>query len=91
MPGIFFFMNESRHERILAQNSFFSVFIGMFEIGEESMGPQGPPGEVTQNDLTNAIKGTSNNSNSVATLDTPFADPDSEALRVMFNELVLRR
>jgi hypothetical protein len=52
-------------------------------------GPQGPPGEVTQNDLTNAINGTSNNSNSVSTLDTPFADPDAEALRVMFNELVL--
>jgi len=44
---------------------------------------------VTQNDLANAITGRSNNSNSVATLDTSFADPDSEALRVMFNELVL--
>jgi len=52
-------------------------------------GPQGPPGEVTQNDLTNAISGTSNNSNSVATLNTPFADPAAEDLRVMFNELVL--
>jgi hypothetical protein len=53
----------------------------------------GPPGEVTQNDLAQAINGTSNNSNPVPTLDTPFADPDAEALRVRLNELIgaLRR
>ena len=39
--------------------------------------------------LSAAISGTSNNSNAVTTLDTPFADPDSEALRVAFNALVL--
>jgi hypothetical protein len=56
-------------------------------------GPQGPPGEVTQNDLAQAIQGTSSNSNSVPTLDTPFVDPDAEALRVRLNELIgaLRR
>jgi hypothetical protein len=48
---------------------------------------------VTQNDLAMAIQGTSNNSNAVPTLDTPFADPDAEALRVRLNELIsaLRR
>ena len=56
-------------------------------------GPQGPPGEVTQNDLALAIQGTSSNSNAVPTLDTPFADPYAEALRVRLNELIsaLRR
>ena len=56
-------------------------------------GPQGPPGEVTQNDLAMAIQGTSDNSNAVPTLDTPFADPDAEALRLRLNELIgtLRR
>jgi hypothetical protein len=52
-------------------------------------GPQGPPGEVTQNDLAQAIQGTSSNSNAVPTLDTPFADPDAEALRVRLNELIV--
>jgi hypothetical protein len=31
----------------------------------------------------------SNNSNAVATLDTPFADPDDEALRQKMNEILL--
>lgn len=52
-------------------------------------GPQGPPGEVTNSDLTSAIASTSANTNAVATLDTPMADPDSEALRQAFNALVL--
>ncbi len=52
-------------------------------------GIQGPPGEVTNADLGNAINGTSNNTNGVATLDTPFADPDAEALRQAYNTLVL--
>lgn len=39
--------------------------------------------------LATAISGTSNNSNAVATLDTPFADADAEAMRLRFNELVL--
>ena len=52
-------------------------------------GPAGPPGEVTQSDLSNAIQTTSNNSNAVATLDTPFADPDAETLRQAFNALLL--
>jgi len=56
-------------------------------------GIQGPPGEVTNTDLSNAIgnviSGTSNNTNAVSTLDTPFADPDAEALRQAYNTLVL--
>lgn len=60
-------------------------------------GPQGPPGEVTQTDLNNAQLNTlsqcSNNSNGVATLDTPMADPDVEILRQKLDELInaLRR
>jgi hypothetical protein len=52
-------------------------------------GPAGPPGEVSQWELAQAIYGTSNNSNAVVTLDSPFADPDAETLRVAFNALVL--
>ena len=52
-------------------------------------GAQGAPGEVMNTQLTTAINGTSSNSNAVLTLDTPFADPDAEALRLRFNELVL--
>ena len=54
-----------------------------------SPGIQGPPGEITQAQLDAAISGTSKNSNTVATLDTPFADPDAESVRLRFNELVL--
>ncbi len=56
-------------------------------------GIQGPPGEVTLAELNNSISGTSANSNAVATLDTPFANPDDETLRVKMNELLtaLRR
>jgi len=52
-------------------------------------GPQGPPGEVTNSALSNAISGTSSNTNAVSTLDTPFADPDAETLRQAYNSLVL--
>lgn len=57
------------------------------------MGPQGPPGEVTNSDLTTAISSTSSNSNPVNTLDTSFPDADVEALRLKLNELInaLRR
>ena len=43
--------------------------------------------------LVTAAANSSANSNAVSTLDTPFADPDAEALRVAFNGLVgvLRR
>jgi hypothetical protein len=44
-------------------------------------------------ELTSALASTlaqeSSNSNAVATLDTPFADPDAEALRQAFNALAL--
>lgn len=40
-------------------------------------------------DLTLAINGTSANTNAVATLDTPFADPDMEAMRQKLNEVLL--
>lgn len=36
-----------------------------------------------------AVAGTSSNTNAVATLDTPFADPDMEAMRQTMNELIL--
>ena len=57
-------------------------------------GPQGPQGEVTNAQLASAISGTSNSSNAVATLDTPFAnDPptlaDMETARAKMNELIL--
>ena len=57
-------------------------------------GTDGAPGEVTNAQLATAISGTSNNTNAVATMDTPFAnDPptlaDMELMRAKFNELVL--
>ena len=52
-------------------------------------GGQGPVGEVSAGQLAGAIGGTSANTNGVATLDTPFADPDLEAVRQKLNELVL--
>jgi hypothetical protein len=56
-------------------------------------GAQGAPGEVTNAAMTStiasAIAGTANNTNSVPTLDTAFADPDAEAIRQAFNALVL--
>ncbi len=60
-------------------------------------GPPGPPGEVTNASLAAAIFGTSNNSNSVATLDTAPNNPptvdDYEVMRGKLNELIgaLRR
>ena len=57
------------------------------------IGPQGPAGEVTIADLNAAlaaaIAGTSANTNGVATLDSSFADPDDETLRLKLNELIL--
>jgi hypothetical protein len=61
-------------------------------------GIQGPPGEVTNAALSSAISSamtmTSNNTNSVPTMDTPFTnDPlslaDGELLRANYNALVL--
>ena len=52
-------------------------------------GAQGPPGELTNAALAAAIAGTSANTNGVSTLDTPFADPDMEALRAKVNEMLL--
>ncbi len=57
--------------------------------GTGPQGDQGPPGEVTNSALANAISGTSSNTNAVSTLDTPFADPDVEALRAKLNEFIL--
>lgn len=66
--------------------------------GEPGMpGEPGAPGEVTNADLSNAISGTSNNSNAVTSLDSAFNDPpnvsDLELLRSKLNELIfaLRR
>lgn len=65
--------------------------------GEGIQGIQGEPGEVTNAALASAIAETlataaassSANSNAVPTLDTSFADPDTEALRQAFNALAL--
>lgn len=54
-----------------------------------SDGSQGPPGEVSQAQLDSAISGTSANTNGVSTLDSPFADPDMEAIRQKLNEMIL--
>ncbi len=54
-----------------------------------SDGSQGPPGDISQTQLDSAISGTSANTNSVGTLDSPFADPDMEALRQKLNEMIL--
>lgn len=56
---------------------------------EGPQGPQGPPGDVTAAQLNSAITGTSNNTNSVATLDSAFGDADMETLRAKLNELIL--
>ena len=45
-------------------------------IGPE--GPQGPMGEVSNMDLSNAIAGTSSNSNTVATLGMGVSDPPTQ-------------
>lgn len=44
---------------------------------------------MTLTQLDAAISGTSNNTNAIATLDTPFADPDAESMRQAYNTLVL--
>jgi len=69
-----------------------------FPGNDGGMGAQGQPGEVTNAQLSSAISGTSNNSNAVSMLDTPFAnDPptlaDLELMRAKLNELInaLRR
>lgn len=56
-------------------------------------GSDGAPGEVSQQALDDAIANTSNNSNSVNTLDNTYADTDAEELRQKVNELInaLRR
>ncbi|MBE2286198.1 MAG: hypothetical protein IAE77_22270, partial [Prosthecobacter sp.] len=45
-----------------------------------SDGSQGPPGEISQAQLDSAINGTSANTNSVSTLDSPFGDPEWAAV-----------
>ena len=52
-------------------------------------GSDGAPGEVSQQQLDDAINGTSGNTNSVSTLDNSYADPDVEELRQKLNELIL--
>ena len=44
---------------------------------------------MTAAELATAITGTAANTNGVATLETPFPDPDLEALRAKLNELIL--
>ena len=56
-------------------------------------GAPGAPGEVTNAalaaEIAGVVAGSSANSNGVGTLDTPFADPDDEALRGKLNELLV--
>ena len=52
-------------------------------------GSDGAPGEVSQQQLDDAINGTSANTNSISTLDNSYADPDVEELRQKLNELIL--
>ena len=54
-----------------------------------SNGSDGSPGEVSQQQLDDAITGTSANTNNVSTLDNSYADPDMEELRQKLNELIL--
>jgi hypothetical protein len=71
-------------------NVHFSFGIPRGDVGEQGgMGIQGPPGEVTNAALAAAISGTSSNTNAVTTLDTPFADPDTETIRQKLNEVIL--
>jgi len=57
------------------------------------VGPQGSQDEVSAADLSFAFVNTSANSNSVQSLDTPYADPEKETMRQKINELIqaLRR
>jgi hypothetical protein len=62
--------------------------------GNDGMnGNDGAPGEVSEamlsSSISNAISGTSNNTNSVGTLDSGFADADMEAMRQKLNEMIL--
>ena len=66
----------------------FSIPAG-FNGMDGANGADGLPGEVTTAALTTAISGTSNNTNAIATLDTPFVDPDAESMRQAYNALVL--
>lgn len=52
-------------------------------------GVAGLPGEVSNQQLADAVAGTSANTNLIATLDTPFANPDLDLLRQKLNELIL--
>jgi hypothetical protein len=52
-------------------------------------GSDGSPGEVSQQQLDDAISGTSANTNTVSTLDNSYADPEMEELRQKLNELIL--
>ncbi len=64
-----------------------------FGIPRGNDGSNGAPGEVSEamlsSSISNAISGTSNNTNSVSTLDSGFADADMEALRQKLNEMIL--
>jgi hypothetical protein len=57
--------------------------------GIGATGPQGAPGEVSMAEFNTAIANTSSNSNSVAGLAGPYADPDAETLRQKLNELIV--
>lgn len=64
---------------------------GFFGLGVHLFHPaaQGPPGEISQAQLDNAISGSSANPNNESTHDSPFADPDLEAPCQKLNEMIL--
>ena len=84
-------MRNRRHSREATSfdglNVHFSFGIPRGEDGTN--GSNGAPGEVSQAQLDTAIHGTSANTNSIATLDTVFADPELEAVRQKINEIIL--
>lgn len=59
-----------------------------FGIPQGDEGLVGPPGEVTLTDLTNAINGTSSNSNTISMLGMTVSDPPTQAeMQTIANKL----
>lgn len=83
---------QTNHDGTFVRSTF-----GIPRGQDGNQGPEGPPGEVTAQQLADAIAGTAANTNPIATLDIPISDPptQSEVTQVLakMNELivVLRR
>ena len=76
--------------------NFVRIAFGIPRGATGADGAQGIPGEVSAQQLADglaaalasAAANSSANTNAVATLDTPFADPAAEALRLKMNEMI---